>query len=93
MSESPSPYNNQPRHEPNLQRRIIHLAREIAELPDAADKFALFCCVYYHCRGERPEIRARLLRVVELIAEHPQRGELWPEVEETYRIKAAEAKL
>lgn len=110
MSESPEPYNNQPRHNPSLHSQVVRLARLLAAQPNA-DLFALFCDVYHTARGESPAIRDRLLRLVELIAEHPdraalwarmnsdyqaavpQRGELWPEIEEAYRIKATEMRL
>lgn len=92
MTESLPPYAGQPRHNPTLQSQVIQLAKLLAAQP-SDDLFALFCSVYYTARGESPKVRERLLHLVELIAEHPRRGELWPEIEERYRIAAAEARL
>lgn len=85
MSESPIPYAGQPRHNPGLQRRVIHLAREIAS-DETGTYFALFCEVYHHFRGESPEIRARLRRLVELIAEHPDKAALWAGMNSDYAM-------
>lgn len=92
MSESLEPYAGQPRHNPALQSQVVQLARTLAQQSND-DLFALFCATYYTARGEPPDIRARLLRVVELIAGHPRRSELWPEIQEVYEIRAREARL
>lgn len=92
MSEELELYAGQPRHNPALQCQVVQLARLLA-VQDNQDLFALFCATYYTARGESANVRDRLLRLVELIAEHPRRGELWPEIEEAYRIRAAEGRL
>lgn len=85
MSEFPTPYAGHPRHNPGLQSQVVQLARTLAGQPND-DLFALFCVVYYTARGESPAIRDRLRRLVELIAEHPDKAALWAGMNSDYAM-------
>lgn len=88
MSETAGKYNGQPRHDPALQSQVVRLAKLLAAQPDS-DLFSLFCAVYYTTRGESANVQHRLRRLAELIAEHPQRAEIWAGLDYEYRQMVA----
>lgn len=86
MSESKATYGDFPRPElVELQQKVIQLAREVAGNESGCDLRNLFNAVFFNLRGiATPCPKESLRRLGEEIAAHPDRAELWDDMQEHY---------